>query len=46
MLSYWFFLFGGLIAASGFLTPEGAADFGWTAYTPLSSVDPQPGHRR
>jgi cytochrome c oxidase subunit I len=36
MLSYWLFLFGGLIAASGFLTPQGAADFGWTAYTPLS----------
>ena len=31
MLSYWFFLFGGLIAASGFLTPEGAASFGWYA---------------
>jgi cytochrome c oxidase subunit 1 len=30
MFSYWLFLFGGLIAASGFLTPAGAADFGWT----------------
>jgi D-beta-D-heptose 7-phosphate kinase/D-beta-D-heptose 1-phosphate adenosyltransferase len=30
--------FGGLIAASGFLTPQGAADFGWTAYTPLSDA--------
>src|SRR5689334_10262338 len=29
MMSYWMFLFGGLIAASGFLTPGGAADFGW-----------------
>jgi cytochrome c oxidase subunit 1 len=36
MFSYWLFLFGGLIAMSGFLTPNGAADFGWTAYTPLS----------
>ncbi|WP_079000883.1 MULTISPECIES: aa3-type cytochrome oxidase subunit I [Streptomyces] len=36
MLSYWLFLFGGLIAFGGFITPEGAADFGWTAYTPLS----------
>jgi cytochrome c oxidase subunit I len=35
MFSYWLFLFGGIIAASGFLTPGGAADFGWTAYTPL-----------
>ncbi|GAB2656375.1 aa3-type cytochrome oxidase subunit I [Kribbella swartbergensis] len=36
MFSYWLFLFGGLIASAGFLTPEGAPDFGWTAYTPLS----------
>ncbi|GAA2336310.1 cytochrome c oxidase subunit I [Saccharopolyspora halophila] len=34
--SYWLFLFGGLIVISGFLLPGGAADFGWTAYTPLS----------
>ena len=32
MLSYWFFLFGGLIAMAGFLTPGGAAAFGWFAY--------------
>ena len=38
MFSYWLFLFGGLIAASGFLTPAGAADFGWFAYTPLSDA--------
>jgi cytochrome c oxidase subunit 1 len=38
MFSYWLFLFGGLIAASGFLTPTGAADFGWTAYSPLSNA--------
>jgi cytochrome c oxidase subunit 1 len=37
-LSYWLFLFGGLIVLSGFLTPGGAADFGWTAYTPLSEA--------
>src|SRR5664280_1882633 len=37
-LSYWLFLFGSLIAVSGFLTPEGAADFGWFAYAPLNSV--------
>src|SRR4029450_6253456 len=41
--SYWLFLFGGLIAMSGFLTPGGAADFGWTAYTPLSDVTNSPG---
>jgi cytochrome c oxidase subunit 1 len=35
-LSFWLFLFGGLIAMSGFLSPYGPADFGWYAYTPLS----------
>ena len=34
--SYWLFLFGGLIVVSAFLVPGGAADFGWTAYTPLA----------
>src|ERR671928_324924 len=34
MLSFWFFLFGGVIAASGVLTPTGAARFGGDAYTP------------
>ncbi|WP_433870449.1 aa3-type cytochrome oxidase subunit I [Saccharopolyspora sp. CA-218241] len=34
--SYWLFLLGGLIVISGFLTPAGAPDFGWTAYPPLS----------
>src|SRR5690242_2660460 len=38
MLSYWLFLFGGLIAGSGFVTPGGAADFGWYAYQPLSDA--------
>ncbi len=42
-LSYWLFLFGGLTVLSGFLTPGGAADFGWTAYTPLSDVTHTPG---
>ena len=36
--SYWLFLFGGLIVLSGFVTPGGAADFGWFAYTPLSDA--------
>ena len=36
MFGYWLFLFGGIIVMSGFLTPSGAADFGWFAYTPLS----------
>src|SRR5581483_11906397 len=34
--AYWLYLFGSLIATSSFLTPQGAADFGWFAYTPLS----------
>ena len=42
-LSFWLFLFGGLVTLSGFLTPGGAADFGWFAYTPLSDVTHSPG---
>ena len=41
--SYWLFLFGGLVAMSGFVTPGGAADFGWYAYTPLSTAVHSPG---
>ncbi|MGH3935289.1 MAG: aa3-type cytochrome oxidase subunit I [Pseudonocardiaceae bacterium] len=41
--SYWLFLFGGLMVLSGFLTPGGAADFGWFAYTPLSNAIHSPG---
>ncbi|AWK75553.1 cytochrome c oxidase subunit I [Rhodococcus oxybenzonivorans] len=41
--SYWAFLFGGLIAFAGFITPGGAADFGWTAYSPLTSAIHSPG---
>jgi cytochrome c oxidase subunit 1 len=37
MFSYYLFLFGGLIAFSGFITPGGAADFGWTVYGPLNN---------
>ena len=43
MFSYWLFLFGSLITVSGFLSPEGAADFGWFAYTPLSNGIRSPG---
>ncbi|UVS80338.1 cytochrome c oxidase subunit I [Actinokineospora sp. UTMC 2448] len=42
-LSYWLYLFGGVIAMFGFLTPGGAADFGWFAYTPLSTATFAPG---
>jgi cytochrome c oxidase subunit I len=41
--SFWLFLFGGLIASAGFLTPGGAADFGWYAYAPLSTAVHSPG---
>ncbi|MCA6095974.1 cytochrome c oxidase subunit I [Streptomyces sp. SCA3-4] len=42
-LTYWLFLFGGLTVVSGFLTPEGAASFGWFAYAPLNSAVRSPG---
>ncbi|MEV5407807.1 cytochrome c oxidase subunit I [Thermopolyspora sp. NPDC052614] len=43
MVSYWLFLFGGLITLAGFLTPEGSAAFGWTGYANLSSLTYSPG---
>jgi cytochrome c oxidase subunit 1 len=43
MFSYWLYLFGGLITVSGFITPGGAAAFGWFAYTPLSDAVNSPG---
>ena len=43
MLSYWLYLFGSIQATIGFLTPGGAASFGWTAYAPLSSTTYSPG---
>ncbi|GJF25552.1 putative cytochrome c oxidase subunit 1-beta [Streptomyces sp. HO565] len=42
-LSYWMYLFGGLVVVSGFLTPGGAASFGWFAYAPLNSSTFSPG---
>ncbi|MCU1353178.1 MAG: coxA [Acidimicrobiales bacterium] len=36
--SYWLYLFGGTLVLAGFVTPQGAADFGWFAYTPLSDI--------
>src|SRR5690242_13091299 len=41
--AYWLYLFGGLMVVSAFLTPGGAPDFGWTAYTPLSEAQHTPG---
>ena len=37
-LSFWLFLFGGLIVMSGFLVASGPADIGWTGYPPNSSL--------
>ena len=43
MFSFWLFLFGGIIACAGFLTPGGAASMGWTGYVPLSTSAYTPG---
>jgi len=41
-LSYWLFLLGGLIVLASFLVKGGAANGGWTAYTPLSGESYSP----
>jgi cytochrome c oxidase subunit 1 len=41
--SFWLFLCGGLITMGGFIAPGGAADFGWTAYAPLTDAMHSPG---
>ena len=41
--AYWLYFFGAIITVSGFLTPQGAATFGWTGYAPLSSSTFTPG---
>src|SRR5690625_1008068 len=43
MFALWLTGFGSVIAVSGFLTPQGAASFGWTAYAPLSDTTFTPG---
>ncbi|WP_236242506.1 cytochrome c oxidase subunit I [Streptomyces sp. CC228A] len=42
-LTYWLFLFGGLIVMAGFAMPGGAASFGWFAYAPLNTTVYSPG---
>ncbi|MFG2054688.1 cytochrome c oxidase subunit I [Micromonospora sp. NPDC048930] len=42
-LAYWLYLFGGSLLMASFFTPGGAADFGWFAYTPLSTAQHSPG---
>ena len=41
--SYWIYLFGSIMACSGFVSPNGAASFGWFAYAPLSNSMHSPG---
>ena len=41
--AYWLYLFGSTLVIAGFLTPGGAASFGWFAYQPLSDVVNSPG---
>ncbi|WP_354058179.1 cytochrome c oxidase subunit I [Dietzia sp. 2505] len=41
-LGYWLFTAGGIVVMSGFLTPGGAASFGWTMYMPLASQEYSP----
>ena len=36
--SYWLYAFGSLTVVAGFLTPDGAASFGWFAYAPLNDI--------
>jgi len=43
LFSYYAFAFGGLILLFSFLTPGGAAAFGWYAYSPLTSALYSPG---
>src|SRR5690625_7126716 len=40
---FWITSVGGFVMLSGFLTPGGAADFGWTMYSPLSDSIHTPG---
>ncbi|WP_396278551.1 cytochrome c oxidase subunit I [Glutamicibacter creatinolyticus] len=42
-LAFWFFSLGSTIALAGYLTPQGAASFGWFAYAPLSNTTFSPG---
>ncbi|MCW2504371.1 MAG: ctaD [Actinomycetia bacterium] len=41
--AYWLYALGGTIVMLGFITPGGAADFGWFAYAPLNDAINSPG---
>ncbi|MFA1543007.1 aa3-type cytochrome oxidase subunit I [Actinomadura monticuli] len=42
-LTYYLFLFGGLMVLASFIVPGGAAAYGWFAYAPLTSETFSPG---
>ena len=42
-LGFWLTTWGGVLMLSGFLTPGGAGDFGWTIYMPLADAIHSPG---
>jgi len=40
MLSYWCYFAGGMVMLGSFLMPGGAAQSGWTSYSPLADIAP------
>ncbi|KZO57578.1 cytochrome ubiquinol oxidase subunit I [Dietzia maris] len=40
---FWLFALGGVVLLTGFITPGGAASFGWTMYMPLADKIHSPG---
>ncbi len=41
-LSYWLYLASGILALSSFFAPGGTADWGWTTYAPLNTLQFSP----
>ncbi len=41
--AFWLYVFGSVMACTGFIMPGGAASFGWFAYAPLSNSIHSPG---
>ncbi len=41
-LSYWLYLASGIVALSSFFAPGGTADWGWTTYAPLNTLQYSP----
>ncbi|MED5584870.1 MAG: cbb3-type cytochrome c oxidase subunit I [Verrucomicrobiota bacterium] len=38
MASYWFYFLGGIVMLASFLLPSGAAEAGWTMYSPIATT--------